>query len=160
MKAEIVHVTNHALTRWRERTTGIDNLSVPEIVDMVKKSKQLKKDDFLPYPIARCKNSVYSVYDNILFVLEPVTVSEYRLVTVISEPPPRKKENKEVNLNENVKFRTLKECLQSERNDLLKQKRDIEVQLSLLPKSKKKLLLTELQIIEARLAENKEWENS
>lgn len=84
MRAEIVHVTDHALLRWRERAARHANEGADEIIQAVKQSKVLKKKELLPYPMPRLPNSVYSVKDEILFVLESVTITEYRLVTVIT----------------------------------------------------------------------------
>ena len=85
MRAEIVHVTDHALLRWRQRAAVHAGEGVNEIVKAVKESKVLKKKDLLPYPMPRLPYSVYAVKDEILFVLESVTITEYRLVTVITD---------------------------------------------------------------------------
>lgn len=85
MKAEIVHVTDHALLRWRERAAKHANEGADEIIQAVKQSRVLKKKELLPYPMPRLPHSVYSVKDEILFVLESVTITEYRLVTVITQ---------------------------------------------------------------------------
>jgi hypothetical protein len=84
MRAEIVHVTDHAILRWRERAAKHADEGVDEIINAVKQSKVLKKSEPLPYPLPRLPNSVYSMKDEILFVLESVTITEYRLVTVIT----------------------------------------------------------------------------
>lgn len=85
MRAEIVHVTDHALLRWRERAAKHASEGADEIIQAVKLSRVLKKKELLPYPMPRLPNSVYSVKDEILFVLESVTITEYRLVTVITQ---------------------------------------------------------------------------
>jgi hypothetical protein len=85
MRAEIVHVTDHALLRWRQRAAVHANEGVNEIVKAVKESRVVKKKELLPYPMPRLPYSVYTVKDEILFVLESVTITEYRLVTVITD---------------------------------------------------------------------------
>jgi hypothetical protein len=150
MNAEIIHVTNHALARWRERAENKD-CSPDEIVEIVKKSRQLKKNEFLPYPVARLPNSVYTVKDNLLFILEPVTLTEYRLVTVVGDPPKLP-----------AKMTTIDElpCQMSaseERNLLLQEKKLIEKELAKLPKNKRKIWLTKLFDVEAKLQANKQW---
>lgn len=100
MRAEIVHVTDHALRRWRERAAIHANEGVHQIIRAVKESRVLKKKEILPYPMPRLPHSVYSVKDDILFILESVTIDEYRLVTVITKEltnrvTPKKKKKPE-----------------------------------------------------------------
>jgi hypothetical protein len=83
MRAKIIHVTDHALLRWKQRVSLNGNVKADEIVEMVKKSKVVKKNQPLPYAMPRMNNIVYSTVDNIMFVMEPVSIDEYRLVTVI-----------------------------------------------------------------------------
>lgn len=49
----------------------------------------VKKDEPLPYPLPRVDGSVYSFNktEGLLFILESVTIDEYRLVTVITGGP-------------------------------------------------------------------------
>lgn len=98
MRAEIVHVTDHALLRWSQRVSEKPN--VFDIKNAIQKSKVIKKCEPLPYPLPRLDGSVYSVHNGIMFVMEPITIDEYRLVTVVSEfipiaRPPRKPNKKE-----------------------------------------------------------------
>jgi hypothetical protein len=88
MRAETVHVTDHALLRWKERAAKTEDTNVYEIIKAVKNSKVIKKNEPLPYPLPRLDGSVYSYNDGVLFVMEPITIDEYRLVTVICESAP------------------------------------------------------------------------
>jgi hypothetical protein len=81
MRAQTIHVTDHALLRWQQRTTR----DAREIVDIVKKSKIIKKNELLPFCLPRIPYTVYAIYSGILFILESVTIDEYRLITVIAE---------------------------------------------------------------------------
>jgi hypothetical protein len=83
MKFKIVHVTDHALERWTNRTNLQNN--VLSILELLEKSRIIKKTEPLPYLITRQSGSVYSIYDDILFVMEPLSVEEFNLVTVITE---------------------------------------------------------------------------
>lgn len=99
MRADIVHVTDHAILRWRERAAKHAGEGVEEIIKTVKASRVLSKKEPLPYSLPRYPNSVYSAVDDILFILESVTITEYRLITVITAgmitrtvlPPSRNK---------------------------------------------------------------------
>lgn len=83
MRAEIVHVTDHALLRWSQRVSETGN--VFEIKKAIQNSRIIKKCEPLPYPLPRLDGSVYSIYEEVMFVMEPITIDEYRLVTVISD---------------------------------------------------------------------------
>jgi hypothetical protein len=50
-----------------------------------KKSKIIKKHEKLPCVMPRVHGSVYSIHENILFVLECVDIKTYRLVTVMTD---------------------------------------------------------------------------
>ena len=78
-------MTDHALIRWRQRVSNDDRLSVYTIIDVVKKSRIVKKHELLPFRTPRFKNSLYSIHKNILFILECVTIDEYKLVTIITD---------------------------------------------------------------------------
>lgn len=98
MRAEIVHVTDHALLRWTQRVSEKGN--VFDIRNAIQKSRVIKKCEPLPYPLPRLEGSVYSVHNGVMFVMEPITIDEYRLVTVVSEfipiaRPPRKPNKEE-----------------------------------------------------------------
>jgi hypothetical protein len=102
----MIHVTDHARERWHSRAskTGSDN--VHDIIEAVKDSVFIKKGQPLPYGLPRLPNTVYSIRNGVVFVMEAMTIDEYRLVTVITEdeksrtkratgppkrPPPRHK---------------------------------------------------------------------
>ena len=80
MRAEFIHVSYHAQLRWLQRVGSYARPDEIEVV--VKKSRIVKKKEMLPYSVPRLKNSVYSIYEEILFVLEPVSMYEYNLVTL------------------------------------------------------------------------------
>lgn len=85
MRASTIHVTNHAYKRWIERASIRGSSSDEEITDFVKKSKVIKRHQDIPYAAKKMPNMVYAVYKDCLFVLEPVTSEEYRLITIINE---------------------------------------------------------------------------
>ena len=91
MRAETIHVTDHAMLRWKQRASKTGDVNVHEIIKAVKESKVVKKKEFLPYRMPRFDGSVYSVNGPVLFILESVTIDEYRLITVISEELPKQK---------------------------------------------------------------------
>lgn len=85
MRATVIHVTDHARERWHKRVSITGNENVYDIIEAVKESTILKKSIPLPYGLPRLPQTVYSIRSNIVFVMESVTIDEYRLVTVISE---------------------------------------------------------------------------
>ncbi len=75
----------------------------------------MKKKELLPFPMPRLPYSVYSVKDDIMFILESVSIDEYRLVTVITKEmtnrvTPKRKKKKEV-VKPEVKEVEVKEIL-------------------------------------------------
>lgn len=166
MRAETIHVTNHALTRWKERASKTGEVNEQEIIKAVKESKVVKRSEPLPYALPRMDGSVYSVAGNILFVLESVTIDEYRLVTVrggreqfykASTPVPvnsrEKKKKKDKEKMDNQEFPDAK----SERDWLIAEKARLEHNLSGLPKKtlRYKDTLSAWVAIEDRLKKNK-----
>lgn len=85
MRATVIHVTDHARERWHKRVSIKGNENVHDIIEAVKESTILKKSSPLPYGLPRLPETVYSIRSNVVFVMEPMTIDEYRLVTVISE---------------------------------------------------------------------------
>jgi len=85
MRAEIIHVTNHAFERWIQRASEHGYSSDDEITDFVKKAKIIKKSEEIPYGTKRLPNMVYAIHQDCLFVLEPVSQNEFRLITIINE---------------------------------------------------------------------------
>jgi len=131
MRADIVHVTDHALLRWRERAAAYANATVDEIITAVKESTQLTDTELLPYPTIRKPNTVYSVLKQdipILFILETVTRTEYRLITVVADA--RKELKKEVKEEKPVELPRINSFLE-EKCWLLSYKKKVETELSL-----------------------------
>ena len=149
MRAEIIHVTDHALLRWKERVSK--KADVDEIILSVKNSKKIEKKEPLPYSMPRRNGSVYSFNAGILFVLESVTIDEYRLITVMSDKI--QKDNYDEDdfpvLNKLPSF----ENFAKEREWLIEEKRKIESRLSTTAKTsnKRKQLITAKNIVEERL---------
>ena len=88
MRVKIIHITDHALLRWKQRVSDDPKLNVHKIIDVVRKSKIISKKEIIPFPTPRHKNSIYAVFEDILFVLESVEIDEYNLVTVITNSCP------------------------------------------------------------------------
>lgn len=171
MRAETVHVTDHALLRWQERATQTGEAKVQDIVQAVKDSKVVKKSEPLPFPLPRLDGSVYSFNNKqgLLFILESVTIDEYRLVTVIAggptyrglaKPPKKSTNKKKVKHVEQEKTEIDLPQFDSateERNWLTEEKRRLERELATTGKksTKRKELLKTWGEIESRLTDNK-----
>ena len=170
MRAETVHVTDHALLRWTERASKTGEPNVHEIVQAVKDSRVIKKNEPLPYPLPRLDGSVYSYHEEgVLFILESVTIDEYRLVTVITggptyrglaRPPKKiinKKKQKHVEPEKTELDLPQFDSAFEERNWLTDEKRRLERELAETSKksTKRKELLKVWGEIETRLTENK-----
>ena len=117
MRATVIHVTDHAIERWHKRVSIKGNENVHDIIEAVKESTVLKKSSPLPYGLPRRPETVYSMKSNVLFIMESITIDEYRLVTVISEeekikkatgPPSKKKlaQNKKNSQKKKTKKKT------------------------------------------------------
>ena len=85
MRASIIHVTDHAIIRWKQRVSDDPRLCVYTIIDAVKEARIIKKDELLPFRVPRQKNSMYAVYNDVLFILESLTIDEYNLITIITD---------------------------------------------------------------------------
>ncbi len=85
MKANIIHVTDHAVARWKQRVSDDPYLNVYRIIDVVKKAKLISKKEIIPFTTPRQKNTIYAIYEDILFVMEPIEIDEYNLVTIITQ---------------------------------------------------------------------------
>jgi hypothetical protein len=81
----MIHVTDHARERWHSRASKSGHDNVHDIIEAVKDSEFIKKGQPLPYGLPRLPNTVYSIRDGVVFVMEAMTIDEYRLVTVITE---------------------------------------------------------------------------
>jgi hypothetical protein len=84
VKANIIHVTDHAVARWKQRVSDDPYLNVYRIIDVVKKAKLISKKEIIPFTTPRQKNTIYAIYEDILFVMEPIEIDEYNLVTIIT----------------------------------------------------------------------------
>ena len=85
MNTNIIHVTDHAFYRWKHRVSDDNYLNVYKIIDVVKKAKLVSKKEIIPFTIPRQKNSIYAIYEDILFVMKPIAIDEYSLVTIITQ---------------------------------------------------------------------------
>lgn len=85
MKANIIHVTDHAVARWKQRVSDDPYLNVYRIIDVVKKAKLISKKEIIPFTTPRQKNTIYAIYEDILFVMESIEIDEYNLVTIITQ---------------------------------------------------------------------------
>lgn len=85
MNTNIIHVTDHAFFRWKHRVSDDNYLNVYKIIDIVKKAKLVSKKEIIPFSITRQKNSIYAIYEDILFVMKPIAINEYSLVTIITQ---------------------------------------------------------------------------
>jgi hypothetical protein len=170
MRAETVHVTDHALLRWKERASKTGEVNVQEIIQAVKESRVIKKNEPLPYLLPRLDGSVYSFNAGVLFILESVTIDEYRLVTVIADEPtyrgiarppkttsnPRKRQKYAEAQKMEIDIPSFDSFVE-ERQWLTDEKRRLERELATTQKksSSRKELLKIWGEIEARLTENK-----
>lgn len=84
MNFENLNITDHAFKRWNERTFE-EKGNVENVTTALKNSKIISKKEFLPFGIPRKSNTVYAFNGSILFVLEPIKLNEYRLITLYSE---------------------------------------------------------------------------
>lgn len=165
MRAEIIHVTDHALMRWKERASRTGEANTLEIIEAVKASKVIKKSDTLPYPTPRVDGLVYTFNDGVLFILETVTIDEYRLVTVMtgdifrSQIEPAKIKTKKEKHVEHQKIEIPHfESFVEERRWLTEEKRKLEHQLATTETKKtssRKEILKACNEIEILLTNNK-----
>ena len=84
MRANIIHITDHAIIRWKQRV-DCNNFTEQYIRESISKAKFLKKNDLLPYTTPRIKNTIYAIFGKILFVLQPIGIKEFNLITVITK---------------------------------------------------------------------------
>ena len=80
-----ISVTDHALLRWNERVSETGNCHVDEIVHAIKKSKIIKKNEPVPFVTNRRNNTVYTFNGQVLFILDPISIDEFKLITVITD---------------------------------------------------------------------------
>ena len=154
MRAESVSVTDHALLRWNERVSISGNSHVSEIEEAVKNSKIIKKSEPIPFVTNRKENTTYAFNGQVLFVLESISIDQYRLITVITDSaqPSEAEETLSPALEEPV-FKNYTE----EYNWLLLQKKQTETLVSNETKGslKRKTLVNTLHQIEEKIFKNK-----
>ena len=159
MRAEQVSVTDHALLRWNERVSITGKCHVDEIVDAVKKSKIIKKNEILPYVSNRKSNTVYSQHENVLFIMEPISIDEFKLITVITDSSQEFEITEiqdfyqDLRFPEEPNFSSIKE----ENDWLLFKKKQIEFQISneIKGSRERRDLVGILSKIEERIFKNK-----
>ena len=96
-----LHITDHAIVRYRERIAITGDAKCTEIVSAIRDSKFLSNGDVLPFRLTRLPRSTYCYNENLkaLFVLDSNEGDSFRVVTVYSpideqsqlqiEPPPQ-----------------------------------------------------------------------
>ena len=78
-------VTNHAYTRWEERT----GRPTTELVPALRASRKLEKGELVPgVPIFHKKGSAYYADDEVVFALDCRAIDWYAVVTVMAIPRP------------------------------------------------------------------------
>lgn len=165
MRAETIHVTDHAILRWKERVSKNGAINVQDIIRSVKDSRVIKKKEPLPFMLPRINGSVYTENSGTLFVLESVTIDEYRLVTVITENPnftrrsiPKSipdKKKKYLEVEKTEMDIPCFNCPIAERQWLIEEKRKLEIDLSSKNVTDRKYTLKSWNIIEELLTKNK-----
>lgn len=84
MKAEMIHVTDHAVLRWSQRVSNGAYFTIHDIIHELRMAQVISRDEILPFNTIRQPNTVYAFYQGILFVCEPIDINIYRLITVIT----------------------------------------------------------------------------
>lgn len=147
MKAEIVHVTDHAALRWEQRVLKTGSMIVRDVVEAIKDSKVIKKNELLPFNLPRHADTVYAYNSkhDALFVLDPVNIEEFRLVTVISSETmqrgvPKNSQTRGKNQDKESFCKIMQdthlcESQEEQRDYLLLEKQKIEKRLAKTPKS-------------------------
>ena len=84
MRAQIVHVTDHALLRWKQRVSNGESFTVHDIINCVRAAAVIKRSETLPFNTVRQPNTVYAQFQEVLFICEPIGIDEYKVITVIT----------------------------------------------------------------------------
>jgi len=84
MRAQIIHVTDHAVLRWKQRVSNGEQFTVYDIIDCIRAAQVIKKSENLPFNTVRQPNTVYAQFQEALFICEPMGIDEYKLITVIT----------------------------------------------------------------------------
>lgn len=88
MRVKSINVTDHAMLRWSERGKSVSTgKKVGDVIEAIKQSRVIGKDEPLPYSLPRIDGKVYSIFQGLLFILDPVGLDEYKVVTIISHDP-------------------------------------------------------------------------
>lgn len=143
MQFQTIHITDHAIQRWSERTTR--KVNIEEITESIRKSKLITKKDFLPFCLPRRAETVYSFDGEVLFIFETVSINEFRLVTVIAE--------QEVTQAMPIEYVKTNRQPVNTREYLLEQKRKLELELAGIKKSDRQPLKDLLKEVEIQLCE-------
>ena len=83
-----IYVTHHAFVRWRQRVSSkprTHSETYSDITQAVRESRIIRKDEPLPYPVARIKENIYRLNGNVLFVINSISEDSCRLLTIINE---------------------------------------------------------------------------
>lgn len=84
MKAEMIHVTDHAILRWSQRVSNGAYFTIHDIIHDLRMAPVISRDEILPFNTIRQPNTVYAFHQGVLFVCEPIDINIYRLITVIT----------------------------------------------------------------------------
>ena len=84
MRFHTLQITDHAIDRWKQRVDPI-NFTADTIREAVAKAAIVKKGSPLPYTTPRVPNVVYATHNRILFILQPVNIDEFILITVVTK---------------------------------------------------------------------------
>lgn len=117
MKAEMIHVTDHAVLRWSQRVSNGAYFTIHDIIHDLRMAQVITRDEILPFNTIRQPNTVYAFYRGVLFVCESIDINIYRLITVITYS-----ENHIVKIKKTVK-RTDRKEIESEPEPEPEQKR-------------------------------------
>lgn len=91
-----LQITDHAIMRWKERIDSV-NFTEEDIRRSIAESIIIKKNEPLPFATARVPNTIYSLHNEIMFIMQPIDINDYKLITVVNK-----------NNNYNFKFRKSK----------------------------------------------------
>jgi hypothetical protein len=84
MRFKKLQITNHAILRWKERISPV-NYTEEDIQQVLRVARLIKKKELLPFSTARVVNTIYAKYQEALFVLQPLSIDEYVLITIITK---------------------------------------------------------------------------
>jgi hypothetical protein len=84
MRFKKLQITNHAILRWKERISPVYHTE-EDIQQVLRVARLIKKKELLPFSTARVVNTIYAKYQEALFVLQPLSIDEYVLITIITK---------------------------------------------------------------------------